>query len=141
MGSPVAQWLRIHRPVQEMWVGSLVQEDPLEKEMLNIFTWRRKKRGSPPSRSVEGSCWNQRGFSLVSPCRSSHTHGYTPIHTATRTPLLQAGTGRTQGFPHAPASPLPHPYPGRGTCSPLDARSSIHNFPTSSWSLPSESKA
>ena len=31
--SPVAQWSRIHLPVQEMWVWSLDWEGPLEKEM------------------------------------------------------------------------------------------------------------
>ena len=49
MGSPVAQWLRIHRPVQEMWVGSLVQEDPLEKEMATrscILAWEIPLTGS-----------------------------------------------------------------------------------------------
>ena len=42
-GFPVAQWERIHLPVQEMWVRSLGQEDPLEKEMatrLSILAWR-----------------------------------------------------------------------------------------------------
>jgi hypothetical protein len=29
----VAQWQRIYLPVQEMWVLSLGQDDPLEKEM------------------------------------------------------------------------------------------------------------
>ena len=31
--SLVAQWQRIYLPVQEMWVWSLGQEDPLEEEM------------------------------------------------------------------------------------------------------------
>ena len=29
----VAQWSRIHLPMQEMWVQSVGQEDPLEEEM------------------------------------------------------------------------------------------------------------
>ena len=33
MASLVAQWQRIHLPMQKMCVPSLVQEDPLEKEM------------------------------------------------------------------------------------------------------------
>ena len=33
MASPVAQWKRIHLPMQEMQVRSLGQEDPLEEEM------------------------------------------------------------------------------------------------------------
>ena len=31
--SQVAQWYRIHLPMQEMWVPSLGREGPLEKEM------------------------------------------------------------------------------------------------------------
>ena len=41
--SHVAQWWRIHLPMQETWVQSLDQEDPLEKEMAthsNILAWR-----------------------------------------------------------------------------------------------------
>ena len=41
--SLVAQWKRIHLPMQEMWVCSLSWEDPLEKEMVthsSILAWR-----------------------------------------------------------------------------------------------------
>ena len=44
--SQVAQWSRIHLPMQEMqetWVPSLGREDPLEEEMAthcNIPAWR-----------------------------------------------------------------------------------------------------
>ena len=31
--SQVAQWYRLHVPMQAMWVQSLGGEDPLEKEM------------------------------------------------------------------------------------------------------------
>ena len=40
--SLVAQWCRIHLSVQEMWIRSLGQEDPLEKEMAthsSILAW------------------------------------------------------------------------------------------------------
>ena len=40
--SLVAQWLKPHLPMQEMWVQSLGREDPLEKEMAihySILTW------------------------------------------------------------------------------------------------------
>ena len=40
--SQVAQWWRICLPRQEMWVWSLGQEDPLEKELAthsNILAW------------------------------------------------------------------------------------------------------
>ena len=43
MASLVAQWLRIHLLVQEMWVQFLGQENPLEKEMAtqsSILAWR-----------------------------------------------------------------------------------------------------
>ena len=42
MASLVAQWLRIHLPMQEMWVQFLGQENPLEKEMAthcSILAW------------------------------------------------------------------------------------------------------
>ena len=41
--SLVAQWLRIHLPMQETWVQSLGREDPLEEGMAthsSILTWR-----------------------------------------------------------------------------------------------------
>ena len=40
--SLVAQWLRIHLSMQKIWVRSLGQEDPLEKEMAppsSILAW------------------------------------------------------------------------------------------------------
>ena len=40
--SQVAQWERIHLPMQEMQVLSLGQQDPLEKEIAthsSIFAW------------------------------------------------------------------------------------------------------
>ena len=39
----VAQLVKILPAMQETWVGSLVQEDPLEKEMathFSVLTWR-----------------------------------------------------------------------------------------------------
>ena len=33
MASLVAQWLKTHLPMQETWVQTLAQEDPLEKEI------------------------------------------------------------------------------------------------------------
>ena len=43
MGSQVVQWWRIHLPMQETWIPSLGQEDPLEQEMethSSIFAWK-----------------------------------------------------------------------------------------------------
>ena len=40
--SQVAQWKRIHLPMQDMRVGSLGREDPLEKEMAiysSVLAW------------------------------------------------------------------------------------------------------
>ena len=52
MASMVVQWLRIHLPMQETWVRSLVQEDPLEKEMATHSSilapqipWREEPEG------------------------------------------------------------------------------------------------
>ena len=39
----MAQWQRIHLPMQEMGVGSLGQEDPLQEEMAthsSTLAWR-----------------------------------------------------------------------------------------------------
>ena len=39
----MAQWLRIHLPMQETWIQSLGQENPLEEEMAthsSILAWR-----------------------------------------------------------------------------------------------------
>ena len=39
----MAQWQRIHLPMQEMWVQSLGREDPLKKEMAthsSTLAWR-----------------------------------------------------------------------------------------------------
>ena len=51
----VAQWLRIHLPVQEMQVQSLSQEDALEEEMATycsiiarIILWTEGPRGHSP---------------------------------------------------------------------------------------------
>ena len=41
--SQVSQWYRIRLPMQETWVQSLGQEDPLEEEMTtcsSILAWR-----------------------------------------------------------------------------------------------------
>jgi len=41
--SLLAEWKRIRLPMQETWVQSLGQEDPLEKEMAahsSILAWR-----------------------------------------------------------------------------------------------------
>ena len=41
--SQVTQWSRIHLPMQETWVQSLDQEDPLEEEMAthsSNLAWR-----------------------------------------------------------------------------------------------------
>ena len=54
--SQVAQWQRIHLPMQEMWVGSLGQEDSMEEEMTTlsgILAWGipwTEEPGGPQSR-------------------------------------------------------------------------------------------
>ena len=48
--SQVAQWQRIRLPLQETWVRSLGQEDPLEKEMAtcsSILAWEIPKTEEP----------------------------------------------------------------------------------------------
>ena len=46
----MAQWYRIRLPAQEMQVGSLSQEDPLEEEMAthsSILAWRIPRSEEP----------------------------------------------------------------------------------------------
>ena len=44
----MAQWKRIHLPIQELWVWSLGWEDPLEKEThSSILAWRIPWREEP----------------------------------------------------------------------------------------------
>ena len=48
--SLVAQWQRIHLPMQEMWVQFLDQEDPLEEEMAthsSILAWEIPRTEEP----------------------------------------------------------------------------------------------
>ena len=43
LSSQVAQWERIHLSMKEIWVQTLIQEDPLEEEMAthsSILAWR-----------------------------------------------------------------------------------------------------
>ena len=56
--SLVAQWLRICPPMQEIWVRSLGQEDPLEKEMAthtSILAWRIPRTEEPGRLQSTGS--------------------------------------------------------------------------------------
>ena len=57
--SLVAQWLRIHLPMQEMWVRSLGGEDPLEEEITthpSILAWKipwTEEPGEPQSMGLQ----------------------------------------------------------------------------------------
>ena len=54
----MAQWYRIHLPVQEMWVRSLDREDPLEKEMATqstIVVWENSWTVEPAGLQSMGS--------------------------------------------------------------------------------------
>ena len=53
--SQVAQWWRIRLPIEETWVRSLSQEDPLEKEMATTPVFLPGK--SHGRRSLEGYSW------------------------------------------------------------------------------------
>ena len=53
----MAQWSRIHLTMQESQILSLVQEDPLEKEMeihSSILTWEILWTGEPDRYSLWG---------------------------------------------------------------------------------------
>ena len=46
----VAQWYRIHLPMQEIWVRSLHQEDPLEEDLAthsSILVWEIPRTEEP----------------------------------------------------------------------------------------------
>ena len=56
--SQVAQWQRICLPMQEMWIPSLSQEDPLEKEMAthsSILAWKIPQTEEPGGLQSMGS--------------------------------------------------------------------------------------
>ena len=58
--SLVAQWFykKTHLPMQEMWVQSLGQEDPLEKEMTtysSILAWEISRAEEPGGQQSMGS--------------------------------------------------------------------------------------
>ena len=62
----VAQWLRIHLPMQETQVLSLGGEDPLEVEMAtysNILTWEISCTEKPGGLQCMGSQKSQTGLS------------------------------------------------------------------------------
>ena len=49
-GFPVAQWWRIHLPMQEMWIQPLGREDLLEKDMTthsSILAWEIPRTEEP----------------------------------------------------------------------------------------------
>ena len=56
--SLVAQWQRILLPMQEMWILSLGQEDPLEKKIVtysSILTWDIPRTEEPGGLQFVGS--------------------------------------------------------------------------------------
>lgn len=99
-----------------------------------------KSVGSPHPGQWRGAAGIRKGFLPSVPMSvQAHTRVHTHPHCS-RTPLLQAGTGRTRGLAHAPTSPLPTPTPqGHSTHSwTRVARPQLSHY---GESLPSESKA
>lgn len=94
-----------------------------------------KNEGPLYPRSVWGEQLDS-GLSLVSPIVSATC---THLLISSRTHLLHI---RTHTTTHLYFTRIYHHTHGhRGTHSPLDTRSSIHSFATSSWSLSNEFKA
>ena len=55
--SLVVQWLRVCLPMQETWVQSLGQEDPLEEKMAthsSVFAWKSPWTEEPGRSTVHG---------------------------------------------------------------------------------------
>ena len=72
--SLVAQWQRICLPMQETWVRSLGQEDPLEKEVAahsSVVAWRIPWTEEPGGLQSTGSRRNGRGLVAKQPQRCS----------------------------------------------------------------------
>ena len=68
--SLVAQWQRICLPMQETWVRSLGQEDPLEKEVAahsSVVAWRIPWTEEPGGLQPTGSGRNGRGLVAKQP--------------------------------------------------------------------------
>ena len=73
LGFPIDSWQRICLPMQEMWVRSLGQEDPLEMEMAaysSILAWKNPRTEEP----VEGGWGEGEGvrWQSVGPRRVRH---------------------------------------------------------------------
>ena len=112
-----------------------------DPEMINVgqlFPKVGKKIVGAPSRSEEGSCWNQKGLSrVISISPATHINMHHPLsHTHLDCTLEHTLPPPAQGC-HMHRQAHGH----RRARSPLDSCSSSHSFSTSSWSLPSESKA
>ena len=72
--SLVAQWQRICLPMQETWVRSLGQEDPLEKEVAahsSVVAWRIPWTEEPGGLQSMGSRRNGPGLVAKQPQRCS----------------------------------------------------------------------
>ena len=96
----VAQWQRIHLPMQEMWVWSLVQEDPLEGEMTahsSILDWRipgTEKPGRLQSMEITKSRVRLRNWvsTHTQMMETTHPNKKFPHHEATDFGVQQTGT-------------------------------------------------
>ena len=76
------QWSRICLPMQEMQVRSLVQEDPLEKEMATHSSILVGE--SHGQRSLAGySPWGHKESDMTEQLTHTHTHRHTHTHTHT----------------------------------------------------------
>ena len=86
--SQVIQWERIHLPMQ-MWVPSLGQDDPLEKEMAthsSILAWEIPWTEEPGGWESMGSQKSQTQLSnWVHACTHTHTHTHTHSLTLHKT--------------------------------------------------------
>ena len=62
----MAQWSRIHPPMQEMWVRSLGPEDPLEEEMAthSVFS---------PGNSMDRGAWWATVYGVAKSLMTEHT--------------------------------------------------------------------
>ena len=76
-------WYRTCLPMQEMWVSSLDQEDPLEKEMTthsSILAWRIPWTEEPGGLQSMGHKKSE---------MTDHTHRHTTLHHPSLRPLTR----------------------------------------------------
>ena len=93
----MAQWERKHLPLQEMWVQSLGQDDPLEKEMATHSSIR-----------VLNIPWTEESGRLQSMASQLNTIGRLSMHVETREEQSRNNKAFLGNLPGSPSRDIPN---------------------------------